>query len=173
MRYKRIAVTGPESTGKTELTELLAKHYNTVWVPEFARSFLNILGRPYKQKDLLTIAKGQLTSEKSLAEKSNGVVICDTDLIVVKVWSKYKFNFCDPWIDEMIDKHKYDFYLLCDIDTPWVNDPQRENPNDREELFNMYYKELMIRKLPFEIISGLGKQRLKNAVEIIDKHNIF
>jgi NadR type nicotinamide-nucleotide adenylyltransferase len=165
---KRIAITGPESTGKSLLSERLAAHYHTSWVPEFAREYINGLGRDYIQEDILTIAKGQLRKENRIAKNANGVIFCDTELIVTKIWSDVKYSRCDEWILKKINSHKYDLYLLCYIDIPWEFDPQREHPQLREHLFNLYLQELTERNLPFSVISGLGEERLNNAVKIIN-----
>ncbi len=169
---KKIAVTGPESTGKSMLSEALAAHFNTVWVPEYAREYIGGLQRPYTQDDILAIAKGQLEREAIGLSKASGILICDTELIVTRIWSEVKYGTCDPWILEQIGKNPYDLYLLCDIDLPWQDDPQREHPHLREYLFGLYHSELVSRRLPFAVISGLGPARLSNALRIIDRYNI-
>jgi NadR type nicotinamide-nucleotide adenylyltransferase len=160
----RIAITGPESTGKSELAKQLAAYYQTVFVPEFAREYLSKLGRSYVFEDIVTIAKGQLELEDSLAEKAEKILFCDTDLLVTKIWSIYKYGKCDAWIEEKVKSHRYDLYLLCGIDLPWTQDPLRENPGQREELFGLYLKELQQLKVKFAIISGLDERRLRNAI---------
>ncbi len=166
---KRIAITGPESTGKSELAKSLAQYYNTVWVPEVARRYLDNLGREYNYDDILMIAKKQIDEENKLAKTANGFLFCDTDLIVTKIWCEYKYGRCHPWILEQIEKHKYDLYLLTNIDLPWQPDPLREHPDKRKEIFELYLKELKQRKFPFEIISGLGSDRVENAVQLINR----
>ena len=164
---RKIAITGPESTGKSMLAEQLAGYYHTLWVPEFARSYIDNLGRPYVEQDILTIAQGQLAHEQQLTGKANQYLFCDTELIVTKIWSEFKYGHCDPWIEENIEKNRYHLFLLCDIDLPWVEDPQREHPHLRKQLFDLYLRELTERKFPFRIISGIGESRLKNAVRVI------
>jgi NadR type nicotinamide-nucleotide adenylyltransferase len=159
----RIAITGPESTGKSELAEKLSAYYRTVFVPEVAREYLEKLGRPYIFEDIVKIAKKQLSLENSLAAKTTNLLFCDTDILVTKVWSKFKFGKCDLWIEEMVNSHRYDLYLLCDIDLPWMEDPLRENPFHREELFGIYLKELQQLKVNFAVISGIGVERSENA----------
>jgi NadR type nicotinamide-nucleotide adenylyltransferase len=166
----KIAITGPESTGKSILAERLAEHYNSLWVPEFSRSFLENLGRPYVAKDILTIARGQLSHELQLQEKAYEYLFCDTDLIVTKIWSEYKYGTCDPWIIRNIAENRYYLYLLCDIDLPWIEDPLREHPHHRRELFNLFLRELATRRFPFRIISGIGESRLENAIRCIDEY---
>jgi len=165
---KKIAITGPESTGKSQLSERLAGYYHTTWVPEFARAYIDHLDREYNHADILKIARGQLRSENRLLKHAKTFLFCDTELIVTKIWSDVKYSQCDEWILKKIDKHKYDLYLLCYIDIPWEFDPQREHPQLREHLFNLYLQEMTERNLPFAVVSGLGEERLQNAVDIIN-----
>jgi NadR type nicotinamide-nucleotide adenylyltransferase len=165
----RIAITGPESTGKSDLAKALAEYYQTVWVPEYAREYLNNLNRDYIYKDILLIAKGQVKGEEEILEKTNRFLFADTEMIVLKIWCEVKYRKCHPWILNQLAKQKYDLYLLTDIDLPWQPDPLREHPDKRRELFNLYLDELKKKDLPFEIVSGFGDQRLANAIEIIEK----
>ena len=128
----KIIVTGPESSGKTTLCKALYEHFNISFTKEYAREYLDALNRDYNQGDLLKIAKGQLQAE-------NGMQLLDTDLITLKIWSEYKYGSCDKWILTQIEKQKSEkrFYLLCKPDIPWEAETQRENPNDREKLFEM------------------------------------
>ena len=166
----RIAITGPESTGKSQLARELAYYFNTVWVKEFARTFLNNLNREYVYDDILNIAIQQIENENTLAMNANSFIFCDTDLTVCKIWCEFKYKKCHEWINESFKNHVYDLYLLCDIDLPWEYDPQRENADERTELFNLYVAALQSENFPFVIISGSGTQRTKNAInEIIKK----
>lgn len=166
---RRIAVTGPESTGKSMLAEQLAGHYGTVWVPEFARAYLDNLGRPYREEDIPEIARGQFRAEHDLAAIASGYLFCDTELLVTKIWSEVKYGRCHPWITETMALHPHDLYLLCDIDLPWEFDPLREHPDLRGYLFGLYRDELEARGWPYAVISGLGAQRLRNAIGVIEK----
>jgi len=166
---KRIAITGPESTGKSELAEALAAHYQTVWVPEYAREYLDELHRAYNYEDILLIAKGQVKGEKEIRKKANRFLFVDTEMIVLKIWCEVKYGKCHPSILNRLSKQNYDLYLFTDIDLPWQPDPLREHPDKRRELFNLYLDELKKRNLPFEIVSGFGQKRLENAVMMIEK----
>ena len=150
------------------LSESLARYYHTAWVPEYAREYIDKLDRPYDQTDILKIAKGQLRNETRILKKATNFLFCDTEFIVTKIWSDVKYNRCDEWILGKIDGHKYDLYLLCYIDIPWEFDPQREHPQLREHLFDLYLQEMTERNLPFAVVSGLGEERLQNAVHIIN-----
>ncbi len=165
---RRIAVTGPESTGKSMLAEQLADHFHTTWVPEFAREYLEKLGRPYEEPDILLIAKGQMEREESQMKQAVKFLFCDTELLVTKIWSEVKYNRCDSWILESLETHHYDLYLLCDIDLPWQYDPLREHPNMRKYLYDLYFNELNDRGFCFAVISGTGPDRLQCALKTIE-----
>ncbi|NBC06177.1 MAG: AAA family ATPase [Bacteroidetes bacterium] len=157
---RKILFTGPESTGKTQTAQQLAARYHEPWVPEYARAFLQQLGRPYREADLLDIARGQLAAEDAQAKKANNFLFCDTSLIVIKVWSEYKYGRCHPWILEQLARRSYDLIVLCGIDTPWTPDPQREHPDEREELYQIYQRELQALEQPYIELWGSEAERL-------------
>jgi len=169
MSIIRIAITGPESTGKSMLTAQLAKRYKAAMVAEYAREYLEKLGRPYEYHDILKIAKGQFSIEKAILKSTEKFLFTDTEAIVTKIWCDVKYGKCHPWILEQVQNHPYDLYLLCNIDLPWEDDPLREHPDKRKVLFNLYMKELVQRNLPFSIISGSGDNRLQEAIKVIDQ----
>jgi nicotinamide riboside kinase len=156
----KIIVTGPESSGKTTLCKALSEHYDLTYIKEYAREYLTDLGRDYTQEDLLKISKEQLESE-------NNSQLLDTDLITIKIWSKYKYGSCDNWILTQIEKQKSEkrFYLLCSPDIPWQADNQRENPNNREELFEIYKQELDDLGHKYFIVEG--GNRTENSISKI------
>ncbi len=166
---KRIAVTGPESTGKSRLAEQLALHYNTIWVSEYAREYIEKLHRPYNSDDILEIAKGQYDREMKLEGNANGLLFCDTEFIVLKIWYEHFFKTCPDWILDKIRTHVYDLYLLTNIDLPWEPDPQREHPGQRKYFFNIFLKELKTRNFNYRIVSGEGKTRLDNSIKLVDE----
>jgi NadR type nicotinamide-nucleotide adenylyltransferase len=165
---RRIAVTGPESTGKSTLSERLADHYQTVWVPEYARSYLNRLDRPYTQADILAIAQGQVQLEQELASQAQRMLISDTELLVAKVWSEHAFGECPEWISQQLEAQYYDLYLLAGIDIPWEPDPQREHPHLREHFYQLYRKELISRGWPYIEVGGSLPERMRQAIAVID-----
>ena len=166
---KKVAVIGPECTGKSALSEFLALHFDTTWVPEYARGYLENLVRPYEPHDLITIAHGQLRVEDAWSQDANRVVICDTNLYVIKIWSEFKFGSCDPEILRLIASRQYDLHLLTYIDIPWQNDPQREHPGKRQELYNLYLKELQQQPTAFVEIKGEQQERRKTAIAAIEE----
>ncbi|MEM1405898.1 MAG: ATP-binding protein [Bacteroidota bacterium] len=165
---KKVVITGPECTGKTFLAKALADHYNTSWVPEFARDFLNNLDRPYVEEDLLKIAKGQLDLESQFEKKGEPILFYDTSLIVIKVWQQYKFGRCYPELVTQMNHGEYDLHLLMKPDIPWVHDCQRENQEDRDELFEIYKDELDQNKLTYISIYGDLETRIKRAIDAVD-----
>jgi nicotinamide riboside kinase len=161
-----IAITGPESSGKTTIAKLLAEELNACYIPEFAREYLENLDRSYTIKDLDEIAKGQVDRWKAAPKDKS--LVCDTELVVVKIWSEFKYSKISYNIIELLDKQQFEFYFLCKPDIPWEPDALRENPDDRELLFEMYVKELKLKKWPFVILEGAIESRLKVAMEILD-----
>lgn len=166
---KKIAITGPESSGKSELSKKLAELFSTVYVPEYSREYLENLNRTYVFDDLTVIAQGQIKSEKQLIKIANRLLICDTELTVIKIWSEVKFGKFDSQLIKMYKEQYYDLYLLCKPDIPWQPDPLRENPENRDELFEMYCKELNAQSRPFKIISGNQEKRILSAFDIINR----
>ncbi len=179
IQLQKIVVLGPESTGKSTLSETLAKHYGVVDCKEYARQYLHENGTKYNFEDLLTIAKGQLTLENEAIQKakqqlidtSKNKIVIDTNMYVMKVWCEYVFNNCHTYILDEIHKREYDIYLLADIDLPWSADEMREYPDEkpRQELFAIYKDILINQNTPWGIVSGVGDQRTQNALQLIDK----
>ncbi|MGW8122737.1 AAA family ATPase [Roseivirga echinicomitans] len=163
----RVAVIGPESTGKTTLTKELAIQYNTVWVPEYAREYLSQLDRPYVQSDLLEIAKGQVESQKQKLKEANEVIFCDTDLYVIKVWSEHKYGECDQWILNQLDMQFIDLYILTYFDIPYEEDPLREHPEMRAHFFDIYHKLMIDSKKTFIVVEGDSQTRINKAKKAI------
>jgi HTH-type transcriptional repressor of NAD biosynthesis genes len=169
----KIVLFGPESTGKTTLSIQFAKHYNTVWVQEYARPYLqkvwNQERRTCQQKDILPIAFGQIALENRLAKRADKVLICDTDLLETKVYSSaYYGGFVDPILEKAATENTYNLYLLTYIDTPWEADDLRDRPEQRLEMFEAFQKALDQHQRPYLLLKGDKESRLKKAVEAID-----
>ncbi|MES2837228.1 MAG: ATP-binding protein [Bacteroidota bacterium] len=164
----KVAIVGPESTGKTTLALSLAQSYKSVWVPEFARDFLLVKSGKYTFDDLEQIAKMQLEQQEKLLLKANRVLFCDTNLTVIKIWSEFVFGKVCDYVVEQVALQKYDFTFLTDIDVPWESDPFREHPHKRSELFSIYKNELQQQNIVYSTISGSHDMRLKSASKIIN-----
>ena len=169
----KVVLFGPESTGKTTLSRQLARHYNSVWVPEYAREYLqnkwNNERKTCESKDLLPIAIGQMKLENELAQKTDSVLICDTDLLETKVYSEaYYQGTCDPILDAYALKNSYHIYFLTYIDTPWEADDLRDKPDERERMFKAFESALKTHHRPYVLLKGNKQERFKLAVEYID-----
>lgn len=163
----KIVLTGPESSGKTTLAQSLAAHYHVPWVAEYAREYIDRLSRPYQEADLLRIAQEQVRREDTAAQTSPSLLICDTSLLVLRIWSHYRYGRCHPWIEEQLTQRPVDHYLLCSPDLLWQPDPQRENPHERHELFTQY--EEVLRGRVYTVVSGQGSKRLEISTNAIDR----
>ena len=168
----KIAMFGPESTGKTTLSKQLADHFQTVWTLEFARDYLREKWNAKQQictpDDLLPIAIGQTKLENESLNIADKYLFCDTNLLVTKVFSEIYYNFCDPILDKAARKHKYDLFFLTDIDVPWQKDNLREKSNNRENIFEIFKNVLIQNKKPFITLSGDENERLKKAIAIVE-----
>jgi len=170
----KIVLFGPESTGKTTLSRQLARHYNSIWVPEYARQYLqdkwNNKRKTCDPHDLLPIATGQMKLENELAQKTDSVLICDTDLLETKVYSEaYYKGTCNPILETYALKNSYDIYFLTYIDTPWEADDLRDKPNERERMFKAFETALLTHNRPYVLLKGSKEERLKTAIQHIDK----
>lgn len=163
-----IAITGPESTGKSALAQALSCHYGVSWVNEFAREYLDENGPKYSEEDLEIIATNQHRNIERAKESDGELLIADTEMLVMKVWSDVVFGSCSDSIMDLLDAQDFDLFLLCDIDLPWAPDPLREHPGRREEILQRYVKELEDRKLSYCVVRGLGKDRIKAAISCIE-----
>lgn len=164
----KIAITGPESTGKSTMAAQLAEHYNTVWVPEYARSYVGNLGRDYTLEDIEAIARGQLALERELQPQANKVLFADTDMLVLKIWSEHAFGHCPAWILQQLQAQDYNLCLLMGVDLPWEPDPQREHPHLRRFFYEWYKRELEALGVPFVEIHGQQQERLQLAKQHVE-----
>ena len=161
-RLVKLAIVGPECSGKTTLSEALAAEWDEPVVPEYSREYLEDLGRNYNQDDLLEIAKGQLEKEYAIAENANHFLICDTNTLVVKIWAEVRFGRAQNWIERQFLEKPYQLYILCGhkgID--WEYDDLRENPDERPELYDNYKKALIKAGKRFIEIEGTTEERLE------------
>jgi NadR type nicotinamide-nucleotide adenylyltransferase len=169
----KIVLFGPESTGKTTLSRQLARHYNTVWVREYAREYLqekwNNERKTCENSDLMPIAVGQMKLENELVKKADKILICDTDLLETKVYSEeYYGGYVNPNLEKAAAQNQYHLYLLTYIDTPWEEDDLREHPEQRLEMFNAFENALKKYNRPYIILKGDKKTRLETAITEID-----
>jgi HTH-type transcriptional repressor of NAD biosynthesis genes len=170
----KVVLFGPESSGKTTLSKLLARHYNTVWAPEYARDYLqnkwNNERKTCEISDMLPIAEGQMKLENKLAKKADRILICDTDLLETKVYSEEFYGgFVDPYLEKAALQNTYDLYFLTYIDAPWKKDDLRDRTEQRLEMFNAFENALIKNHRPYVLLKGEKKDRLETAIHEIDK----
>lgn len=146
----KVGIIGPESTGKTTLARYLANRYHGVFVPEYAREYMESLTRPYTREDVELIARHQITQLSTI--QSQAPIFFDTELIITKVWFEHKYGSCPEWLKDALLRYPMDVYLLCYPDLPWIPDPVRENPDIRMELFERYEHEVQALDIPYYII---------------------
>lgn len=171
----KIVITGPESSGKTSLAQQLAQALNAPWVPEFARPYVEWLGRPYERADLKAIARGQSLWENWHAAQAGPYLICDTDWTVLQIWETYRFGGSGNWEQGYLSVAPADLYLLCSPDFPWEQDPLREHPEERDALFELYLELMKVRGLNFQIMEGPLAGRISSSIGLIDgiRNKIF
>jgi nicotinamide riboside kinase len=167
---KRVAILGPESTGKSELCIALAKHFNGLVIEEQARNYLSKQNNSYSQADLHAIA--QLQFDANNTSTALPYLFADTEMYVMKIWSEFKYNSCSLPILNLLARQQFDLYLLTAIDLPWQHDAQREYPDAqvREGLFEIYKAHLIAEHTPFCIIGGLGADRTNTAIAAVEQY---
>ena len=172
---KKVVICGPESTGKSTLTQELASYFKTNYVSEYARDYLQSKWDDKKEvcnkDDLIKIARGQVERENANIFNSNKLIFCDTNILTTIAWSKTHYDgFCDPWLVRQSKLLKYDYYLILNVDTPWIKDDLRDRPYDRLEMFSAHKDELESHNVDFDIILGPDfENRFQKAINFIEK----
>jgi nicotinamide riboside kinase len=163
----KIAIVGPESTGKSTLAKSLAFYFDEPWVPEIARNYMANLNRPYDLNDIINMAKLQLQEEQELISKSKKYLFCDTTLLVNKIWASFVFKEVPDEIEKLYQVNNYPLHLLCDIDLPWEFDALREHPFHRLELLELYENDLKQSGANYFKVNGMEQERFKRALNAI------
>jgi len=163
---RTLCLTGPESTGKTTLAEALAEHFGAVLVPEVAREYLAERD-DYQADDVLAIAQLQMAAEAVAHDESSGLVVCDTDLLVIRVWWEEKYGDLPAELANAYSARTDRAYLLLEPDLPWSADPLRENPDDQDRLYERYAALLAEGRHPYDVVAGSGAGRLTAALRAI------
>ncbi len=170
----KIAFTGPECSGKTTLANWLATELNAILVSEYAREYLTGSANSYQSNDLDRIAQMQFMLEEKALESGSKFIVCDSDLLVMKVWSEVGYNSASPLIEELFERSHYDFTFLCKPDFDWVFDPLREYPDDAERmgLFTRYEKHLKNGSGAFTVLEGSLETRKAAVLKALDNKYI-
>lgn len=167
----KIAIVGPESTGKSSMVKFLADSYHTAFVPEFARIYCEGLDRNYTLEDEMAIFQGQLELEKKALDNFSGdILFFDTMILTIKIWCDELFGFTPQEVLNELKTVDFDLYLLMDIDLPWEDDPLRDFPEKREYFMDVWKTELENLQANYKIIKGLGSNRFENARKIVQEY---
>lgn len=163
--FKKIAITGPECSGKSTLAKQLGDHFNATVIDEYAREYLEKQNGSYSPEDVETIAEAQFSQNNT---ETKNLLISDTEMLVNKVWFEEKYKYTSQLIEKFLHQQEFNYYLLCKPDIPWEFDKLRENPSDRERIY-LVYKSLLKSLYPnkFIVIEGSQKERFEKANEII------
>ena len=149
----------------------LAKHFETICVPEFAREYAAArtaaTGKPLGASDVEPIARGQIEAEDMGLAKANGLLVLDTDLVSTVVYARHYYGGCPAWIDRAARERRADLYLLCDVDVPWVADPARDLPHVREHMHGLFAATLDALGAPHVTIRGAWSERLATAIAAV------
>jgi NadR type nicotinamide-nucleotide adenylyltransferase len=164
---RTVCLHGPESTGKSSIGPRLAEALGGIYVAEFGRTWSEAKGIGFTMTDLVAIAKGHMAATREALNRRPPYVILDTDPLMTAVWADMLFGERDPWFDRF--KETADFYLMFDIDLPWVPDGTRMFGTDelRTRFYELSKRELEKRNLPWAMIGGHGEERFQNAVRAI------
>lgn len=166
---KKIAIIGPESTGKSSLASVLAERFNTIFVPEMSRVYLEETRQKWTYEDVLKIAQLQLKKEDELLPAANQFLFCDTEMICIKVWLEFYNLEVPSWIINEIRNRDYAHFFLMNIDLKWEADSLRENPNDRQHLFEMFKQNLTFFNKQYTLIEGSGEDRIAQAATVLNQ----
>ena len=172
-RIYKIVITGPESTGKSTIAKGLAKHFDTVWVEEYLRGFAeNKYSKNQKliYSDNLIIAKGQIELEEKAMGKANKFIFCDTDILQTIIYSIEYYNKVQPELEQLLESNNADLYLLLNLDIAWQEDPLRDKPNKREDIYNLIERTLIKYNKKYIVIKGKDENRLHNSIQAIKMH---
>lgn len=166
---KRIAIVGPESSGKTTLSKELTNHYSATCVEEYARQYLAHKKEGYIQSELDFMLQQQLQNEITAMQKDAPYLFCDTNALSFYIWSMVKYGSVSNYILAKTQKMNYDLYLLCRPDLPYKYDPLRENPSqkDRQVIFDLHLKLLKKVKRPFYIVENVGDERIEKVISFL------
>jgi HTH-type transcriptional regulator, transcriptional repressor of NAD biosynthesis genes len=164
---RRVALVGAESTGKTTLAQALAAHFETAWVPEFARDYLLARGGVCTEPDMAVIAQGQADSEERLARQANRVLICDTNVLTTQLWYEHYFGPPPGALRQLAAERPAHLYLLCAHDVPWVADALRDSPNQRGWFHERFRQELEAQGRRYVTLSGPFEERLAPAITAV------
>ncbi len=158
----RVGIIGPEASGKSTLARYLAKRYEGLYIPEYARTYVEAKGSTdITWDELCGIARYQTEQMQCLEQehaRRETVLFFDTELIITKVWFDEAFGQVPEWLEEAIRRYPMDVYLLTSPDLPWIQDGARYNGSDgqRKRLFERYRTEIEALGIPYYLVEHEG-----------------
>ena len=168
---RRVVITGPESTGKTTLSQRIAELANAEWVPEASRIYAERKGGELQASDVAPIAREHIRLADAATERARAtgkeLLVLDTDLLSTVVYARHYYRLVPDWVERMERARRGDLYLLCDIDVPWIPDGIRDRPANREEMFALFRDALVRRKAPFVLVHGSWDERWEIARQAV------
>jgi len=162
----RVAILGAASSGKSTLAQALACRYQTLWVPEYLREFVDVQGRVPRSDDQFHIASTQRAREDAVAGDARQYLFCDTTPLMTAIYSRHYFGAVDAPLDTLAERHRQDYAvtLVTAADIPWVADGlQRESEAVSITINRMLLDELALRGIPYLLISGDPGERLSQV----------
>lgn len=171
MSIFRICFLGPESTGKTTLSEDIGYYFTSPVIPEYGRTYTEKYAPTvWSNADFLKIAWGHIGLRHEAEKQSPTLIIEDTDPVATAIWSDQLGVERDPWFEKY--NETADLYFLTDIDLPWVDDGIRYWPDkERRQGFKLAcINELERRNLKYILLSGPWEDRKAKAISVIAHH---
>ena len=167
----RVCVTGPESTGKTTLSQRLAERLDAEWVPEAARLVAERVARPLVSADVEPIAREHIALAVAAAARARvsgrRSLVLDTDLLSTVVYARHYYGGVERWIVDAERRRRADLYLLCDVDVPWRPDGVRDRPMNRAAMFAEFEGALASRRAEYVVVRGDWPERLEVAQSVL------
>ena len=165
----RVAILGAESSGKSTLAAALARHYDTVWVPEYLREFVETAGRVPVEGEQYPIARTQMERENAAASDASRFLFCDTTPMMTALYSRWYWGRVDAQLAALDQRHDYAYTLVTAPDSPWVADGlQRESESVRQAVHEQVLELLAERGISYLLVSGNLPQRMLQAGRLID-----
>jgi HTH-type transcriptional regulator, transcriptional repressor of NAD biosynthesis genes len=171
---KRVVVLGAESTGTTTLARDLAKHYHTVWVPEYGRLYsegklFGDANAAWRTDEFVAIARAQAELEDTLAQASNGLVICDTDSFATSLWHERYLGTRSAAVEQIASGRAHDLYILTGDEIPFEQDGMRDGEHIRGAMHKRFIERLAEEGKRYVLVTGTREQRLADAIRAIDE----
>lgn len=173
---KKVCLIGPESAGKTTCAIKLSQYYDTVFVPEYAKSVIEQQQGQFYYENVEQVALAQTRSEKALEHMVNRFMVCDSDIITTTVWSDFLFGKHPAILDTIAENQTYDLTLLFKPDVKWKKDIHRDAKHSdiliRDDFFHKMEQKLILLNRNYRVIEGSYEDRYNQAINCINDNII-